>query len=213
MLALFDLDETLIRGDSATEWIRYCVEHGLASSDMLARMRQFAQQYEVKAIDMASFAHFFLSSVKGKDCASVESIVLDFISQRIKPIVYDRAFEILHSHSHDRRILISATFDFLVRPIGTFLGFDEVIASSSEIDNGLFTGRFKGILSFAQGKVERLRLYLKDDFERLLLDSCFYSDSVNDIPLLSTVKIPIACNPDAMLRQHAIQQQWQCIDL
>lgn len=211
MLALFDLDETLIAGDSAGKWIEFCIEHKLVDASFLEQLAVYAQQYKNKTIDMRAFMEFFLRTVANLGERDVAALVADFVSQKIAPLAYPSMREILHAHKNDRKILVSATADFLVQPIATLFGISETIASQTERKNGIFTGRTIGILSFAEGKVQRLQEYLNKDYQTLIQDSCFYSDSINDLPLLECVKVPIVCNPDSLLAPIAQHRQWKCL--
>ncbi|MDE7318015.1 MAG: HAD-IB family hydrolase [Helicobacter sp.] len=211
MLALFDLDETLIAGDSAGKWIEFCVECKLVDSSFLEQLAVYAQQYKNKTIDMLAFMEFFLRIVAGLSESEVGALVANFIPQKIVPIVYPQMREILHTYKNERKILISATADFLVQPIAQLFDISETIASQTERKNGIFTGHTKGILSFHDGKVKRLQEYLDKDYKSLIQDSCFYSDSINDLPLLEQVKIPIVCNPDSLLAPIAQRRQWKCL--
>ena len=211
MLALFDLDETLIAGDSAGKWIEFCVERKLVDSSFLEQLAAYAQQYKNKTIDMLAFMEFFLRIVAGLSESDVGALVAVFVPQKIAPLAYPSMREILHAHAHDRKILISATTDFLVQPIAELFGISETIASQTERKNGIFTGHTKGVLSFGAGKVQRLQEYLGEDYKILIQDSCFYSDSINDLPLLESVKVPIVCNPDSLLAPIAQHRQWKCL--
>lgn len=211
MLALFDLDETLIAGDSAGKWIEFCVERKLVDSSFLEQLAAYAQQYKNKTIDMRAFMEFFLRIVAGLSESDVGSLVAVFVPQKIAPLAYPSMREILHAHANDRKILISATTDFLVQPIAELFGISETIASQTERKNGIFTGHTKGVLSFGAGKVQRLQEYLGEDYKILIQDSCFYSDSINDLPLLESVKVPIVCNPDSLLAPIAQHRQWKCL--
>lgn len=213
MLALFDLDETLIAGDSAKEWINFCVERKLVDTRFLAQLAGYEQQYKNATINMLEFMEFFLSSIRGMSETEVSTLVSDFVLQKISPIIYPQTAKILATHANDRQILISATADFLVIPIANFLGISETIASQTERKNGIFTGRTTGVLAFASGKVTRLQAYLGKDYSKLMQDSYFYSDSINDLPLLESVKTPIACNPDSLLTPIAKQRNWKILNL
>lgn len=211
MLALFDLDETLIAGDSAGKWIEFCVERKLVDSSFLEQLAAYAQQYKNKTIDMLAFMEFFLRIVAGLPESDVGALVAVFVPQKIAPLAYPSMREILHAHANDRKILISATTDFLVQPIAELFGISETIASQTERKNGIFTGHTKGVLSFGTGKLQRLQEYLGEDYKILIQDSCFYSDSINDLPLLESVKVPIVCNPDSLLAPIAQHRQWKCL--
>lgn len=211
MLALFDLDGTLIQDDSSRLWIDFCVKQGILEPSYLQQTALFQQQYHTKTLDMSAYITFFLRSVKGKSVEEVESLSDTFIKHCIKP--YPQTHHLITKHKQDRCIVISATADFLVRKIAKHLGIEESIAVTCTLDNGIFSGKSEGIFSFQTGKVLRLKEYLKGDYKALMQDSCFYTDSINDLALLKEVSNPIVCNGDVNLLKIAKEKGYPCISL
>ncbi len=211
MLVLFDLDETLIKGDSAYLWVQFCFQKQLVNSDFLQQSHVYQEQYRQKTLNIEEYLTFFLSIVKGFEKSSIDILVDEFIKSCIKP--YPKALELIESYKNERKIIISATSDFLVSKIAKSLNIDESIAINTELKNGIFSGKSYGVHSFQEGKVTRLKEYLKNDYEILMKDSCFYTDSINDLPLLQEVTHKIACNADGALLEIAKRRQYTIMNL
>ncbi len=214
-LAIFDLDETLIQADSASLWSQYLVEQGFVKDPgFLQQEAELMAQYAAGELDMADYMAFSLSPLRGRSEAEIEAMVPAFVEGWIKPRIYPQAFDLLARLKARgyRLLVISATAEFLVRPIAQVLGICEVLAIESEYDDlGLHSGRTQGTLTFRQGKVIRLRQWLTE--QALSLDGAqFYSDSINDLPLLEQVDHPIATNADGRLRQLAAERGWDLLD-
>lgn len=212
-LALFDLDETLIHGDSATMWLRHSVAKGWAPATALDREEQLMQDYRTGTLDMKAYIRHCAGHLEGLPMDEVARRAHEFAEECIRPIVYPQAWERLrwHEESGDTVIIISATSDFLVRPIAAMLGVDNVIAIRLAEDAGCFTTQTVGTLSFREGKVARLHDWIMTE-RRSLSGSIFYSDSHNDMPLLDAVDVPIPTNPDDALRRYARHRGWRVLD-
>ena len=210
MLVLFDLDDTLINGDCAKLWINFCVEKKILNEAALEKNEAFKEQYKNNSLDMSEFMHFFLESVKDKSLQEVNFLVAEFIKKDIKP--FKEALELVKSYKDERKIIISASADFLVKKIAKIFDIDEVIAINCELIADKFSGKTKGIYSFKEGKVLRLKQYLGKDYESLIKKSIFYSDSINDLPLLESVKKLVVCNGDEKLLQIARQRGYEILN-
>lgn len=210
-LALFDLDETLISGDCSSLWSAYMVAQGWVA-DKEAFLQQDAalmQQYAVGQMDMREYMRCTLAPLTGRSERDVAAMVAHYIDDIIAPRIYAQARECLATHraQGDRTVIISASGEHLVQPIARFLGVEETLAIGVEIQNGRFTGATQGTMTYREGKVSRLLDLINQD-ESLLQQASFYSDSHNDLPLLTQVGQPYAVNPDAILLQHARQAGW-----
>ncbi len=210
-LALFDLDETLINGDCSSLWSAFMVEQGwVADPDFfLQQDAEMMRLYAVGQMDMTEYMNWTLTPLKGRSEADVAVMVEKFVHEVIAGRVYDDARQCLsqhHAQGH-RTIVISASGEHLVAPIARYLGIGETLAIGVETCNGLFTGFTQGVLTFREGKVTRLMALLDQD-DTQLANASFYSDSHNDLPLLTKVGKPCAVNPDAILLQHARQAGW-----
>ncbi|KMN76329.1 phosphoserine phosphatase [Chromobacterium sp. LK11] len=218
-LALFDLDHTLIAGDSDFEWPRFLIQRGiLEQAHYDERNNYFYRQYQQGTLDIHEYLAFALEPLKRFSRAELDALHADYLEQHIKPIITRKARELLAAHAAqgDEIIIITATNRFITGPIARELGVEHLIAIElEEEEDGRFTGRVSGVPSFQQGKITRLQQWL--DERGLSMDSYgqsfFYSDSHNDLPLLKLVDHPVAVDPDDTLRAHAEQQGWRVISL
>lgn len=218
-LALFDLDHTLIAGDSDFEWPRFLIQRGILEQARYdERNNHFYEQYRQGTLDIHEYLAFALEPLKRFSRAELDALHADYLEQHIKPIITRKARELLAAHAAqgDEIIIITATNRFITGPIARELGVEHLIAIElEEEEDGRFTGRVSGVPSFQQGKITRLQQWL--DERGLSMDSYeqsfFYSDSHNDLPLLKLVDQPVAVDPDDTLRAHAEQQGWRVISL
>lgn len=212
-LAIFDLDETLIAADSASLWNHFLVEKGLAPVSLLTHEHAMMTAYAKGTLDMTSYMTATLEPLKGKKPHIIKQLVDDFIHEVITPAIYPQALDRIEWHRKrgDHILIISATGEHLVKPIAAVLGINNVIAINLEQKEGIYTGKTTGILSFKEGKVERLKLWLQQQ-NHSYKGSYGYSDSINDLPLLNFVNKPFAVNPDPMLAMHAQMQEWTIMD-
>lgn len=210
-LALFDLDETLISGDCSSLWSAYMVAKGWVADEQAFLQQDAAlmQQYAIGKMDMQEYMRCTLVPLIDRRESDVAAMVENYIQDVIAPRIYTQARECLDAHraQGDRTVIISASGEHLVRPIARFLGVDETLAIGVEIQDGRFTGATQGTMTYREGKVSRL-LDLINQNEALLQEARFYSDSHNDLPLLTRVGQPVAVNPDTVLLRHAQQEGW-----
>ena len=210
-LALFDLDETLISGDCSSLWSAYMVANGWVADEQAFLQQDAAlmQQYAVGKMDMQEYMRCTLAPLTGRSESDVAAMVAGYIQAVIAPRIYAQARECLAAHraQGDRTVIISASGEHLVRPIARYLGVEETLAIGVEIKDGRFTGATQGTMTYREGKVSRLLELINQD-DSLLQQASFYSDSHNDLPLLTRVGQPVAVNPDAILLQHARQAGW-----
>jgi HAD superfamily hydrolase (TIGR01490 family) len=212
-LAIFDLDETLINGDCASLWSREMVRLGWVEGEsFLQRDRELMTAYGEGRLAMEDYMAFSLTPMVGRSDTSVASAVAAFIDKVIDPVVYRDARTTIarHQAAGDRLLVISASGVHLVAPIAAHLGIDDVLAIDLEVHDGRFSGRTEGVLTYREGKVTRLMQWLEAESETLD-GASFYSDSRNDLPLLSKVSQPRTVNPDAVLRAHAEQAGWSVL--
>ena len=214
VLALFDLDGTLLDGDSNIEWSELLAEHGAQDA---ARTHAFHAQYHAGTLDIDEFFRFQLEPLARLPRATLEAWRRDFLDQRILPRLSRAALTLVREHQgfgHET-VLITATNSFLTRPIADALGIPHLIASEPEERHGRFSGRLAGPPCYREGKIAKLESWLAARGERLdaLAASFFYSDSHNDLPLLSRVTHPVAVDPDPRLCAHARAHGWPVLDL
>jgi len=213
-LAIFDLDETLIANDSGSAWIEYLVENGHVEQAFIERDAEYMTRYNAGKLAMDEYMEFSLQPVVGKTRAELDLLTPDFVEQKIAPTIYPQAAPLIQElrEAGHRVLIISATVEFVVRPIARYLGVDDVLAINIEYDaEGRATGCTEGVLSFREGKVTRLQQWLEETGESLA-DAQFYSDSINDLPLLEYVDYPFATNPHARLAPIAAERGWPVID-
>lgn len=214
-LAIFDLDNTLLGGDSDYLWGEFLVENNYVVSEYHQKMNElFYQQYLAGTMDMVEFLAFQLKPLADNDIAKLHRWRESYLSQKIAPIMLPAARELIKKHQQagDTLLIITATNDFITAPIAEQLDIANLIATEAEMIDGQYTGKVAGTPSYQQGKVTRLNEWLAE--QHISLEgSYFYSDSHNDLPLLKLVDHPIAVDPDDTLRQFAEQQSWKVISL
>lgn len=210
-LAIFDLDETLISGDSDYLWGEFVVEKGVVDKESHRKAnRAFYAQYKRGKLDVNAYLRFACSVLAATPKSTLLELRDEFIDTKIKPLVLPHAVKIVNSHKakHDYPLVITSTIEFITRPIVELFGIADLIAPIPEQVDGQYTGRITGTPSFGQGKVVRLMDWLKDK-SMSMEDSYFYSDSINDLPLLELVDHPVVVDPDEKLRQEASIRDWQ----
>lgn len=214
-LAIFDLDNTLLGGDSDYLWGRFLVERGLVDGEFYERENQrFYDQYRTGTLDIHEFLAFMLQPLASTPLAELLNWRAQFIEAKIHPILLPRAAELVKQHrtAGDTLLIITATNRFITEPIAELFGVPHLLATEPEFVNGRYTGRSSGIPCFQRGKVERLNAWLAETGHDLA-GSWFYSDSHNDLPLLSRVAHPVAVDPDDVLAEYAQERGWPIISL
>ena len=215
-LALFDLDNTLLSGDSDFEWAQFLIAQGVLDREVYeARNQAFYDQYKAGTLDIHEFLDFQLKPLSRHPRDQLDAWHREFMATRIRPIVRERARELVARHAGDLCAIITATNSFVTAPIAREFGVAHLIATEPELRDGAFTGGVSGTPCFRDGKVVRLDQWLAA--RGLTLAGCerswFYSDSHNDLPLLSRVSDPVAVDPDDTLQRHAEQHGWPVISL
>ena len=217
-LALFDLDNTLLSGDSDYEWTQTLVSKGVLDRDTFEqRNLEFFEQYKAGVLNIYEFLDFQLQSLANNQRADLEVWHAEFMETRIRPMISKKARDLVkrHQESGDLCALVTATNSFVTGPICREFGIPHLIATIPAQENGEFTGKPRGLPSFREGKITRVEAWLESMgmywscFER----SWFYSDSLNDLPLLAQVSDPIAVDPDSTLRAHAEASGWTILNL
>jgi len=213
-LALFDLDETLIHGDCASLWSAWMARIGWVDAEDFPRRDQALMAlYGQGQLAMEDYMAFSLEPLVGRTPEEVAEVVRSYLDTVIAPRFYPDARSTVEAHRQagDRLLVISASAAFLVQPIAACLGIDEVLAIDLEVVAGRYTGRTSGVLTYREGKVIRLEQWLEEHHESLA-GASFYSDSRNDLPLLSKVEHPVAINPDEVLLAQAQAAGWKVLD-
>ena len=215
-LALFDLDNTLLAGDSDFEWAQYLIEQGVLDREVYeARNEEFYAQYRAGTLDIFEFLDFQLKPLSRHTREVLDGWHREFMTRKILPIIREPARALVEKHRGDLRAIITATNSFVTAPIARELGVEHLIAPEPEQREGAFTGQVTDIPCFREGQVKRLHSWLEvqgrtlESFEA----SYFYSDSLNDLPLLQCVTHPVAVDPDDTLRAHAEAHGWPVVRL
>ena len=217
-LALFDLDNTLLSGDSDFEWAQFLIEQGVLDRELFeAKNQTFYEQYKQGRLDIHEFLDFQLKPLSRHSRCVLDTWHEEFMRRKVRPMMGAAAHDLVARHraAGDVCVIITATNSFVTAPIAREFGVEHLIATEPEQQGGEFTGRVDGIPSFREGKITRLEDWMSqrgwnwNSFS----DSCFYSDSLNDLPLLAKVKQPVAVDPDPTLRAHAEQHGWRIMSL
>ena len=214
-IVLFDLDNTLLAGDSDYLWGVFLVEQGIVDGDYYARENsRFYAEYKAGTLDIFEFLRFSLRPLRDNDPTLLEQLRDSFVREKIDPIIPEASRRLIarHREAGDELLIITATNAFVTAPIARRLGIDNLIATEPEVIEGRYTGNVAGEPCFREGKVNRLKRWL-EEHRMDLCDSWFYSDSHNDLPLLEQVDHPVAVDPDEMLAEHAEARGWRVISL
>jgi len=216
VLALFDLDNTLLAGDSDYEWAQFLIDKGVLDRERYESKNQvFYDQYKAGTLDIFEFLAFQLRPLAEHSRAQLDAWHAEFMETRIRPMIRESARTLVESHHGETRVIITATNSFVTGPIARAFGIEHLIATEPAVRDGVYTGGVEGIPCFQGGKVTRLEAWLRDRGEDLknVTKSTFYSDSHNDLPLLERVTHPVAVDPDMRLRAHAEAHQWPVLAL
>jgi HAD superfamily hydrolase (TIGR01490 family) len=217
-LALFDLDNTLLAGDSDYNWSLFLIGEGLLDAKTHHdRNEQFYQDYKNGNLDIYAFLKFQLQPLAQHPKKFLDELHKKYMEKVIRPMMTQKAQDLVNQHQNngDLCVVITATNSFVTKPIATAYGIEHLIGTDPEMVNGEYTGGVSGVPSFQEGKVTRINAWLAErgkklaDFEK----SYFYSDSHNDLPLMKLVTNPVAVDADEKLTAFAKAQHWPHISL
>jgi HAD superfamily hydrolase (TIGR01490 family) len=214
-LALFDLDNTLLNGDSDYAWGQFLVSKGLVERDHYETANQyFYDQYKQGVLDIHEFAAFSFKPLTERSMAELAVLHREFMASTIQPMITDAAQQLVEQHRRQGHtlVVITATNSFITRPIVEAFNIPHLLATEPKIVNERYTREIVGVPCFQAGKVTRLQHWL-EPHEETLAGSYFYSDSRNDLPLLEMVDNPVAVDPDDTLRNIAQEKGWPIISL
>ena len=217
-LVLFDLDNTLLAGDSDYEWGQFLIAKGAVDgAHYEAKNRAFYEDYKAGRLDIYAFLAFALHPLATHSRAELDAWHAEYMATRIRPMITDAARALVARHLADADLVavITATNSFVTGPIAKEFGIPYLIATDPEEKDGRFSGEVSGTPCFREGKVARIEQFLEAHGTRLadVTSSWFYSDSHNDLPLLERVHHPIAVDPDPILLAHAEARGWPVISL
>ena len=177
--------------------------------------KYFYDQYYQGKLNYDEWAEFALTTIKGKKPEEIEDILSKFLREIIEPMINIYALKLLHDHTHNNDIMLlaSATNSVIVEPIAKRLGFKNIVSTEVEIIDEIYTGKLLGIPALSEGKLIKVKEWMLQNNIESFDNTSFYSDSINDLPLLAAVSKPVAVNPDDMLREECRKRSWEIIDL
>lgn len=217
-LALFDLDNTILAGDSDYNWSRFLIQEGYLDGAIHAEKNEkFYADYKAGTLDIYTFVEFQFKPLARNPRTVLNQLLKKYVEEVIEPMITEKARALVKSHQEegDLIIVITATNSFITKPIAELFGIENLIGTDPEEKEGEFTGKVTGLPSFKEGKVTRLEAWLKGknlslaSFEK----SYFYSDSHNDLPLMQKVTHPVAVDSDDVLSEYAQSKGWPQISL
>lgn len=217
-LVLFDLDNTLLAGDSDFEWAQFLISKGVLDRELYeVRNATFFEQYKAGTLDIHEFLNFQLAPLARHQRHELDAWHAEFMAKQIRPRLSDGARGLVSGHLETGALcaIVTATNSFITGPIARELDITHLIATVPAQQDGQFTGQPRGTPAFREGKIERVERWLEElglyfgSFRR----TSFYSDSLNDLPLLSRVSNPVAVDPDPTLEAHALAHGWQIMHL
>jgi len=217
-LVLLDLDNTLLSGDSDFEWAQFLIDKGVLDREVQeAKNQEFYDHYKAGTLDIHAFLDFQLKPLARHGRAELDAWHEQFMAARIRPMITPPAADLVRRHVSEGALtaMVTATNSFVTGPIAREFGIAHLIATVAAQENGRFTGKPRGLPAFREGKINRVEAWLESlglwwgSFGR----SFFYSDSLNDLPLLAKVSHPVAVDPDETLRRHAERLGWPIISL
>lgn len=214
-LAIFDLDHTLLAGDSDHAWGQFLIDREVVDAESYRRANErYYAQYRAGTLDIFEFLAFALKPLARHERDQLDAWHREFFATRIRPMITPAARALVEQHRRQGHTLmiVTATNRFVTAPIAREFGIDHLLATEPEEVDGRFTGRVAGTPCYREGKVARLRQWLEQNRETLA-GSWFYSDSHNDLPLLELVDHPVAVNPDDVLRREAAARRWPVLAL
>ena len=215
-LTIFDLDNTILNGDSDYSWIEFLIKNNyIDAKSYEEKNKYFFDQYHQGTLDIAEYAGFSIGSFIEIGKERLPEILDKFLLTVIEPMINIYALRLIHKHyeNDDQLLLASATNKVLVDLIAKRLEFPNVIATIPEQINGTFTGKILEPSALGEGKLLRVKEWMDKNGYKDFSGTTFYSDSINDLPLLESVEKPIAVNPDEKLREISINNSWEIVDL
>lgn len=216
-LTLFDLDHTLLSGDSDVLWVDFLMDRGVVDrAAFAARNADVEARYKAGTVNAQEFADFYVGTLAGRTPAQWEPLRQDFLATQIVPRIPPAAIVLVNQHldAGDLVVLTTATNRFITELTAIYFEIEHLLATEAATEGDRFTGLTEGTLNMREGKVTRLHAWLKARGHALQeMESTAYSDSINDLPLLGAVTRAVAVDPDPKLRAQAVQRGWEIMAL
>ena len=217
-LAIFDLDNTLLNGDSDYNWSLFLIKKGILDQSIYEQQNEeFFKDYQTGSLDIDAYAEFQFKPLRENERFFLNDLRDEYVATIIRPMITEKAKDLVNEHRSqgDQLLIITATNSFITKPIAALFGIEELIGTDLEEINNQFTGKIKEVGSFQEGKVTRLNQCLDEKHLTLAQfdKTFFYSDSKNDLPLLRIVSHPVAVNPDTTLNTEAKKNNWPIMSL
>jgi HAD superfamily hydrolase (TIGR01490 family) len=211
-LTLFDLDHTLLSGDSDVLWCEFLIGRGLLDAEAFgARNAEMERRYKAGTVDAVEFADFYAGTLAGRTAVQWEPLRQEFLATAIVPRIPQSALDLVNRHldAEDLVVMTTATNRYITELTALYFGIEHLLATEVERAGDAFTGRTQGTLNMREGKVQRLQEWLAARGHRMKeFVSTAYSDSINDLPLLASVRHPVAVDPDPRLAAVAEERGW-----
>ena len=206
-LVLFDLDDTLLAGDTEGEWVKFMIDNGIVKDEsFLEKMAIFTDNYRNGRLDIFEYSNFLLGPLSGINEVNFKAKVEEFSKKVVENLSDATTSRLLNKHSSDECVITSGTLSFLVKEISNELGVEHCFGTDAEIISGSYTGKVFGYPNFSEEKVRRIKNWIGD---RSFEDIYAYSDSIHDLALLEFSNFPTAVNPDMQLMEIAEQRNWK----
>ena len=207
---IFDLDDTLLCGDCEREWINFLFSKGLLK-DPETILNKFDLEYRKGVMNFVEYSRFIQKPIKGLSKEKVNIFIDEFIQKKIENLTDNLTKELLDEAKSANKVLIaSGSHDFLVRRIANFFGINSSIGTPVEIKNDIFSGELSGEPTFAEGKVRAVEKWCSQNDQKIK-ESIFYSDSINDLPMLEACGLPIVVDPDEKLKKISEERAYRII--
>ena len=212
-LILFDLDDSLIAGDSESAWVDYLNNASLIKEkDFKEKMKNFTNNYQKGQLDTYAYSKFLLSPIKGMSLSEVDKLTKPFCEELLEIYKDNLTKDLLLKHNKDQCLVVSGTLSFLVKEISLSLGIETFFGTDPEVKNDIYTGGVKGNPNFGKEKIRRVKKWIKERKIDLNINIFAYSDSIYDFDLLNFSDNPTAINPDNKLRKICSERNWEIIE-
>ena len=209
-LAIYDLDDTLLCGDSEFHWAKFTVSKGFIKKEVyLKKIKAFEIDYRSGNLDFDEYCSFLLNPLIGMDVDDLDELVSEFIETHKEKLIDPMTFDLLERHINEFKLVASGSLDFIVKGFTNYFKLDAYLGSSYEVIDNKITGKLKKA-AFAHGKLEKVREWCQKN-SYILEESFFYTDSINDLPLIKVCPRSIIISPDKKLEQYALKNNMEVL--